>query len=172
MREIWKSIEGYEGLYEVSNLGRIKSLRYANSNSPNPRVLKTPSTKGGYPHLGLYKDGVPTTFNVHELVAKHFIPNPENYPTINHIDENKLNNRVDNLEWCTQMYNNNHGSRVENLSKKTYQYTLDGQFIKVWDSTQEAQRNGYISSCISQCCNGIRNTHKGYIWKYESEVNE
>jgi hypothetical protein len=167
MKEIWKAVDGYEGLYEVSNLGRVKSMRYANSNSSNPRVLKSPITKGGYPHVGLYKNKKPITRNVHCLVASAFIPNPNNYPTINHIDEDKTNNNVDNLEWCTQEENNNHGTRVEKISKKTYQYTMDNKLVKIWDSTQEAHRNGYLSSQISRCCNGIIKQHHGYIWRYE-----
>lgn len=114
MEEIWKDIEGYEGLYQISNLGRIKSLGNK-SNHKNEKIISISSKSfSGYWVIGLCKNGKRKGYIVHRLVAKAFIPNPNNYPQINHKDENKLNNWVDNLEWCTQSYN----AKYNNLSKK------------------------------------------------------
>jgi len=107
MKEIWKKINGYEEKYMVSNLGNIKSLRtnknYYLSNSKN------------YKRVSLYKNGKIKSYSVHRLVAEHFIPNPNNYPCVNHLDCNGNNNRVDNLEWCTYKKNNNY--KNHNLKK-------------------------------------------------------
>ena len=160
--EIWRVIEGYEGLYWVSNFGRIKSKN---------KILKL--TKRNYVEVGLIKNGVVKTFYVHRLVANAFIPNPNNYFYINHKDENKLNNHVDNLEWCTKSYNNNYGTRTQKTRKKVCQYDINNNFIKLWDGIRVASRGLNIpSQQISQCCNNTkyRKTAGGYIWKYESEV--
>lgn len=102
--EIWKDIKGYEGLYQISNLGNVKSLR-------KNVILKCSkcSREGNYYKAGLYKNGKTKTILVHKLVANAFIPNPNNLPCINHKDENKLNNKADNLEWCTYKQNNDYG---------------------------------------------------------------
>ena len=109
-------------------------------------------------------------FLIHRLVAEAFINNPDNLPCVNHKDENKHNNHVDNLEWCTNKYNLNYGSRNErirnSLSKKVYQYTLDGEFVREWESTNECGRNGYNQGKIASCCRGEIKTHKGYRWSY------
>lgn len=111
MIEIWKDITGYEGLYQVSNLGRVKSTQYFHGT--NERILKPISTHNGYFRVHLRKDGKLKTFKIHRLVAEAFIPNPDNLPQINHKDEDKTNNRVDNLEWCSARYNCNYGGRNE-----------------------------------------------------------
>ena len=115
MNEEWRDIEGYEGLYQVSNLGRVKSLNYNRTKSE--KILKT-AMRRGYLGVTLFKDGKPKTFMVHRLVAMMFINNPEKLPVVNHKDEDKLNNNADNLEWCTILYNNCYGTRLERVSDK------------------------------------------------------
>lgn len=126
---IWKQINGYEGLYEISNNGKVKSLsRYAkcvSHNKPITRLtsehLLTPTIslrgKQGYPCVTLSKNGVYKRFLIHRLVAQAFIPNPNNLPCVNHKDENPLNNNVENLEWCTYAYNNCYGTRNKRISE-------------------------------------------------------
>ena len=161
MNEIWKDIKGYEGLYQVSNLGRVKRF-YQNNN-----LIKKPSDdKDGYLIIGLWKEGKRKTFKVHRLVAEAFIKNTNNYPCINHKDEDPKNNLVDNLEWCTVEYNNNYGNRKKKTQKPILQYSKDGKFIKEWESISLAQRELNLSS-LSQCCQGKAKTRGGYIWRYK-----
>lgn len=158
--EFWKPIIGYEGLYEVSNLGRVKSLNYNNTNQEG--MLKPSYQSDGYLNITLCKFGKAKRYRIHRLVAEAFIPNPNNYPEVNHIDENKLNNCVENLEWCDRQYNQDYS-----LSKQVGQYDLNGNLIKVYKSTREAERQtGYLSGVISYCCIGKIRTAYGYIWKY------
>lgn len=119
MKEIWRDIKGYEGLYKVSNYGRIKSLERKDclGRSKKEKILKLSEDKDGYLLITLHKNKKVKTFKVHRLVAETFVPNPNNYPIINHKDENKINNHVSNLEWCTVKYNNNYGTRNERSSK-------------------------------------------------------
>ena len=105
--EEWKNVIGYEGLYEVSNIGNVRNVR-------RNTLLKLSKTNYGYIQVYLYKNGIRTGLKVHRLVAQAFIPNPDNLPQINHLDEDKTNNRVDNLEWCSHKYNVNYGHRTEN----------------------------------------------------------
>lgn len=154
MTEQWRSIKNYEGLYEVSNWGRVKNTRTG-------RVLKPMKNWKGYLNVILCKDGVHKTCKVHRLVAQAFLPNPNNHPQVNHINEDKTDNRVDNLEWCDGAYNVRYSQ-----TKTVYQYTLDGQLVRVWPSTQECARNGFYQNAISNCCNGKRKTHKGFRWSY------
>lgn len=189
MTEIWKDIEGYEGLYQVSNLGRIKSLeRYRKTRSGG--VTKIPEkeivpheTNKGYLRAGLYKEGERTGFSVHRLVAKAFIPNIENKDTVNHINGNKHDNRVDNLEWNTYNENNKHalssGLRGNPPSQKNNersipvaQYSKGMELIRIFPSMMEAERNGFSCCGISLCCKGVYKTHKGYIWKYAEGAAE
>ena len=114
MKEEWRYIKEYEGLYQVSSLGRVKSLNYRNSNKE--KILKLNLNKSGYLHICLSKNGKVKAFNVHRLVAQAFIPNPNNYPIINHKDEDKSNNCVNNLEWCTYGYNSNYGTCKHRIS--------------------------------------------------------
>jgi len=180
--EIWKDIEGYEGLYQVSNYGRIKSLareieyvarnqytEYIRKQKVEERIMKTGFDKDGYVQVGLSLNGKVKTKRVHFLVAKAFIPNPNNYNCLNHINEVKTDNRVENLEWCSIAYNNAYGSR----SKAVNQYDLDGNFIKQWKNAVEAtkalglKKSGNITSC---CKNRPHiNTVGGYVWRYTDE---
>lgn len=172
MQEIWKDVVGYEGLYQVSNLGSVRSLR-----SGKPKPLKQRPDADGYKTLDFCVYGVQQTFKVHRLVAEAFIPNFKNLPEINHKDENKANNRVDNLEWCTHEYNCEYGTVKERISKaKTngkgsrtvLQYTLDGSFVAEYPSTKEVERQlGFFATHIARCCRGVRPTAHGFVWKYK-----
>ena len=115
--EEWRDIKGYEGKYQVSNLGRVKSLKDSHGNY-REKILSNTPTKDGYLTVGLYKKGKSKPYKVHRLVAEAFIENTNNHPIINHKDENKQNNRVDNLEWCTYQYNNTYGTRTKRQSEK------------------------------------------------------
>ena len=173
--EEWRDVVGYEGLYEVSNIGRVKSL-IDNHGKPREKNLKQYLNHKGYLIVKLYKECDRKTCKVHRLVANAFIPNPSNLKCVNHKDENKTNNCVDNLEWCDNKYNINYGTciqrRVEKLinrqdqSKQVYQYDKDGNLIKIWESANECKRNGFKQSAVSACCLGKRKSHKGYIWSY------
>ena len=158
--EQWKDII-YEKDYQISNLGRIKSFKWGKE-----RILKQSQCMNGYYYVNLSKNGIVKNYFVHRLVAEAFLDNPNNLPCVNHKDEDKSNNIVSNLEWCDRKYNQNYGTRTEKCSKKVYQYTLDGQFVKEWKSTAECGRNGFNQSHVAACCRGELKTHKGYIWKY------
>lgn len=155
MDEVWKSIKDYDGLYEVSNLGRVRNCRTG-------RVLKPNKINNGYLQVGLYKDNVVKTYYVHRLVAEAFILNPNNKPQVNHKDKNPTNNRVENLEWCDCPYNINYS-----LAKTVYMYTQDDKLCGMWPSTAECGRNGFHQGHIGDCCNGNLKTHKGFKWSYE-----
>ena len=177
MVEIWKDIKGYEKLYQGSNLGRIRSMRYGKS-----RILRQHKVKG-YLNVGLYKDGIAKTLLVHRLVWEAFNGEiPEEYE-INHINEDKSDNRLENLNLMTPKENINWGTgnyrrscklkgKKRNdvsiyLSKPVLQYTLTGEFVREYSSLSECCKiNGYRScSHISECCKGKRKTYKGYIWR-------
>lgn len=179
--EVWRPVIGYEGFYDVSNLGNVRSVdrfiyqinRWGGLTKRllKGRIIKQATINGGYKVVGLSKNGETKQKFVHILAAKAFIPNPNNYPIINHKDENPSNNNLDNLEWCTVQYNTTYGTGIERMvektSKKVYQYTLEGELVNIYSSTQECARNGYHQGNISMCCNGKRPTHKGYRWSYE-----
>ena len=116
MNEEWRDIRGYEGRYQISSFGRVKSLK-DNKGNYREKILDLKPNKRGYIRVTLYREGKSKSFQVHRLVAIHFIPNPNNYSQVNHKDENKQNNKVDNLEWCTQKYNLNYGTRNQRISK-------------------------------------------------------
>jgi hypothetical protein len=168
-KEIWYPIEGYEGLYEVSNFGRIKSL--GNNKTRKMKILKTVEGRDGYLLVNLSKNGKVKSFQVHRLVAEAFIPNWFDNQEVNHIDEDKKNNHIDNLEWCEHKYNCNYGTRIKRISEKLFksilQYTKSGVFVREWASIIEADRNGFNKGNVTSCCRGERKTHKGYIWKYK-----
>lgn len=168
--EEWAQIKGYEGVYEVSNLGRVASIR-----GGKRKILK-PSKPTGYFQVVLSKNNSKRTYRVHRLVAEAFIPNPENLPVINHIDEVKTNNFVENLEWCTVKYNTNYGTglsrSVDGRSKEVVAYDQSGNIIHRFKSIKEAGRNGFSSGHISSCCRGRRKSHRGLHWKYAETLEE
>lgn len=170
--EIWKDIVGWEGLYQVSSYGRVKSFR-----KKEPHVLSSCIGKHGY-NVVLLHDGKGKRKNerVHRLVAQAFIPNTNNYPYINHKDENKTNNCVNNLEWCTAEYNSNYGtckSRIGNSnSRPILKYDLEGNFIREYKSMSEAERiEGINHASICICCNGRVSYQGSSIWIYKGDEN-
>lgn len=191
--EEWKPVVGYEGLYEVSDWGNVRSLdrvvkclnsgKYPCNRCVKGKIIKPFLTIWGYIQVYLYKSGTKKGNNhtIHRLVAEAFIPNPNNLPEVNHIDEDKTNNNVENLEWCDRKYNKNYGTRTKkvaekltnrkDLSKQVYQYTLDGELINIWPSTKEIERKlGYDNGNIGKCCNNKYKQAYGYKWNY-NEIN-
>lgn len=163
--EIWKPIEGYEGLYEVSNLGRIKSL---SGKHRREMILKLRDNGYGYLTIGLSKNNKNKRFKVHRIVAKTFLINNNNYEQVNHMDGDKHNNNVNNLEWCDRSYNMKHAYRNNLLkTRKVIQLDKNGNRLKVWDSIVEASKSTRTyRSNIAKCCKGERNTAGGYKWNY------
>ena len=157
-----KDIKNYEGLYAVTSCGRVWSYKYK-------KFLKPRDNGKGYLFVGLFKDGVHKQYYIHRLVAEAYIPNPENYPMINHKDENKANNCLQNLEWCNASYNTNYGTRNEKVSNKLkipiLQYDLNGNFIREWPSATDVGRE--VKAHICHCLKGKLHTAYGYIWKYK-----
>lgn len=182
MEEIWKDIDGYEGFYKVSNVGRVKSLdRLVNGNHitcdfqyVKGKLLKLQRDKCGYWRVNLRKNGVNKMFLVHRLVAKAFIPNPNNFPYINHKDENPSNSNVNNLEWCTGQYNVLYGSCQSKITlskiRKVIQFDMNMNEIHRWNSLKDAA--AFINRAqqnISRCCRGKCKSCGGFIWRYEDE---
>ena len=160
--EVWRDITGYEGLYQVSDQGRVKSFKWNKE-----RFLKPSMDKDGYLLVTLCAGGKRKTLKVHRLVCGAFHENPDNKPQVNHINEDKTDNRACNLEWCTCKQNVNHGSRNERVSKPVGQYSLDGKLIKLWPSTMEVGRQtGFSQGNISLVANGKYKQAYGFIWKY------
>lgn len=180
-KEVWKDIPNYEGIYQISNYGRVKSLErtikhktaYGGLYHIKGKILKPKIEKDGYFRIGLKKDRVKKFYRLNRLVAQTFIANPNNYPIVNHKDENKQNNSMDNLEWCTQKYNINYGNGINKgklkRSVKVNQYDLNNKYIKTWDSINEAVRYYNGNTNICQCCKGKRKKCCGYRWKYANE---
>lgn len=162
--EVWQDIPQYEGRYQASTLGRIKSLNY--NNTGKEKILKQSGKR--YPMVNLQPPK-----EVHSLVAKTWLPSRGLDQTdVNHKDENKHNNRVENLEWCTKAYNHDYGThnqRVgEALSKPVLQFDKSGNFIAEYPSTAEAERQtGIAHQSISSCCNGKRKSAGGFVWEYK-----
>lgn len=184
-KEIWKSIAGHYGRYEVSNFGRVKSIerkqadRIGRVQTINEHILKPQKFKGGYMLVHLSTGKSMKWELVHRLVAEAFVPNPEKLPQVNHKDENKENNTAENLEWVTTKDNANYGTRNERISKsktnnpknskQVIQLDSYGREIAKFPSTQEAMRKtGVFSTSISACCNGHpkHRTAGGYTWRY------
>lgn len=185
MQEIWKDIEGYEGLYQVSNLGNVKSLSFGARNIRKSNVakfLKQSPTNCGYYKVELYNNGERKMMYVHRLVALAFIPNPEQKSQVNHIDGDKSNNVASNLEWVSSRENLKHATdtglrtptpmagkrgRLNKNSKPILQYDLSGTFIARWDSIADAGRYFGNASQISLCLTGRHKTAYGFKWEYE-----
>ena len=162
MKEIWKSVVGFEGLYEVSDQGRVRSLVKRN-NRWKPGVLSPSKTHDGYLRVCLYKDGHGKTFKVHRLVACAFLPNPLNLPEVNHINEDKTNNSVENIEWCDRKYNVDYSQ-----SKAVHQIDLTtGKVLATFKSISEAERQtGIYQSNICFVCSGRHKSAGGYYWRF------
>lgn len=166
--EVWKPVNGYEGIYEVSNKGRIRTLR--------TNKIVTPKFTKRYCFAKLYKEGKSKQKYIHRLVAEAFIPNPQNLPQVNHKDENPKNNSVDNLEWCTGKYNVNYGTgkqralngRFDKIKRcKTVQKDLSGNIVAVYDSIKDAaEKTGFFPQNIQACCAGKRKRCHGYSFEY------
>ena len=172
---IEKGVEyDYRGLYAVSNLGNVKSLNY--NRTGKEKILKPIKIKKGYLFVNLCKNGEEKMFYVHRLVAFMFISNddPLNKKDVNHIDENKENNNVENLEWCTKEYNINHGTRTKRVaktkSKKVIGYSLTSTKVIILQSATQAEKIGIDHSHICKCCNGKQKSHKGYKWYYLDDI--
>lgn len=174
MEEIWKDVPGYEGLYRVSNMGRVKRV------ASDRILLYDCSDKRGYLRVTLCKYGKTKRHLVHRLVAFAFIPNPYGYRCVNHLDENPLNNCVENLEWCSHKINNNYGGHNKKISESLFkskklkrsavkQYTLQGEFIRMYKSMLEATVvcGGKSCSNIKRCCDNKYKQAYGYIWRYD-----
>lgn len=168
--EEWKDIEGFEGLYMVSNFGRIRSLK----TKKNKGGLKSPCLnrkRGNRYYIQLVKDKKIYHFSVHRLVAMAFVEGYQPGLEVNHKDENPQNNHADNLEWCTSKYNANYGTRNDRVTKKNskpiVQMTIEGVPIATYPSVNEAARQtGYNLSALNNCCRGIKETAYGYMWRY------
>ena len=170
MSECWVDVVGYEGLYKVNPNGDVLSMRTG-------KLMVAVEDKYGYLNVCLTKDKKSLSKKVHRLVANAFILNPENKEQVNHLDENKLNNRVDNLEWVSAKENLNYGTRNERVSiskrntncKKVLQLDLDGNLIKEWESFCEINRQkGYDTGLLVKVCKGVKQTAYGYRWSYST----
>lgn len=177
MKEIWKDIKDYEKRYQVSNLGRFRSLLKWDLNNrkykPNIQIIKTRKDKDGYNIIDLHKNNKSKTFKAHRLVAETFIANPNNYPQINHKNEVKDDNRVENLEWCSNKYNARYGTKIQRTAEKhkksVLMFDLEENFIKEYNSLTEASiDNNCLITNISSCCRGKQKTSYGYIWKFKN----
>ena len=185
MQEIWKDIffidngiiYDYRGFYQVSNLGRVKSLWYGQE-----KILNPAQNKNGYLQVYLCKNKQKQHFRLHKLIANVFLENPENKPQINHINGKKNDNRAENLEWVTSSENNKHAfnlglkkartGKENSCSKKVLQYDMRGRLIKEWESMMDIQRELKIrNSLISACCKGLYKQTHNYIWKYKDTIN-
>lgn len=178
--EEWKDIATYEGRYQISNIGRIKCIgryRIGNSISTKKRFYKEKilicgESIHGYYLANLHKDSKVEVFGVHRLVALHFIPNPLYKKEVNHKNGNKLDNRVENLEFVTPSENSQHAydtglKTMDKFKKKVLMLSLDNKPLKKFDSQTEASRiTGVVRTNIGKCCRGTRNTAGGYKWKF------
>ena len=168
MEEVWKDVKGYEGLYQVSNLGRVKR-------ATTGKVLKACKITGGYLGVTLYKNSIVSSTKIHRLVAQAFIPNNENKPQVNHIDEDKTNNVVSNLEWVTAKENSNHGTRNERIGKvisKSKSIPIiainikTGEFQEFYGSRECARQLGLHQSTITRVLQGRYKQTGGYTFEY------
>lgn len=189
MEEIWKDIDGYEGLYQISNLGNVKSLNYCGRGYAKNLTPKCNNSGRLWVELAHNKNRKPML--IHRLVAMAFIPNPNNYPQINHMDENPKNNRVDNLEWCTCSYNiqysaKRHPGRKRRSAPRTkpiarrsgvpykhkqevFQFSKAGEKIRSYPNLLAVcAENNWPQSHLLECCTGKRKTAYGYIWRFAS----
>ncbi len=155
-----KDIKGYEGLYAITADGQVWSYRSQRYLTPSPNA-------NGYLRVNLYKDKKPKNKFIHRLVAAAYIPNPNNLPEINHISEDKTDNKVENLEWCDRIYNLNYGTRKEKAAKSHYKAVYCVELNTTFESQKAAaETNGIAATNIAACCKGKRQTAGGYHWRY------
>ena len=173
MTEIWLPIEGYENLYEVSNLGRVRSLEHTviKKNGVKLKVpgkiLKPGTNKNGYLKVVLSKNGIHRNYYLHRIVSTAFIPNYDKKPCVNHLDEDKTNNTADNLEWCTAKENTNYGTRNKRSSEKRSKPVLCVELNRIFPSLNEAARQLRLSvGNISYVLTGRSKTAGGYHFEY------
>lgn len=167
MKEIWKDIDGYEGLYQVSNLGRVKSLP-RNGTVKTEKIMRLTRTPKGYLNVCLTKSKHQNPQRVHRLVAKAFIPNPYALPQVNHKDEDKTNNKVSNLEWCDNRYNCTYNGREKKVATKLCRKVRCIETGIVYDSILQASADtGIVKSNIIHVCQGKYKQIKGFHFKYE-----
>lgn len=166
--EEWKDVTNYENLYMVSSYGRIKSLT-------SKRILSF-SINRGYAYVKLSKHGVMKSLKVHRLVAISFIPNPNNLPDVNHIDENKLNNNLSNIEWCSKQYNSKYGTRnvrtriaMRKNGRAILRYSTNGEFIKKYQCTKDIEYDGFDRRAVYRVCKGITRQYNNSVWRFENE---
>lgn len=187
MKEIWKDVKGYEGIYQVSNLGSVVSLnRYDKYGRLKiGKIISTKINNRGYVQVHLHKNGKTQMALLHRLVAEVFIDNSKQLSQVNHKDENKQNNCVDNLEWCTNIYNRRYGNGinkmssnrnykniVENKNKKILQFDLNKRFIRTWKYATEIKKELNINdTSVCLCCNGKQKTAGGFIWEYDTNCS-
>lgn len=181
MKEEWRDIVGYEGLYQVSNLGRVRSLKRTTKRfngfkvcefKDGNKILKLTRNNKGYLTVGLCKEGKEKKYKVHRLVAETFIPNPNKLPEVNHKNEfEKENNNIDNLEWCATKYNSNYGTRGKRIASKLGKKIRCLETGITYNSIKEAARKTGIAYCgIAYCCQGKYKQIKGTHWNYEDTV--
>ena len=179
--EEWKPIKGFEGLYEVSNMGRVLSLERMSTHGnmaggisyiPVPRKLIYRNiTQGGYYHIVLHKNSKRYEYSLHRIVALHFCDGYKRGLVVNHKNEIKTDNRASNLEWCTEQYNHSYGTARERTAKANWkgvaQYDSNGKLIATYNSGKEAsEKTGFSRACISDWCRGAHPCKAGYIWKF------
>lgn len=177
--EIWKDIQGYEGLYQVSNLGNVRSLNWRNLGYAKNLYLKKQNK--GYLQVELAKNGIKKMFTVHRIVATHFVDGYAEGLVVNHINEDKKDNRAENLEWCTFSQNVHHSMNMHRNESNRYhqkgipykrtekidQFTANGEFVRTWESAIAIKSElGYSQWSITECCKGNRRTAYGYKWQF------
>lgn len=166
--EEWYDVLGYEGLYEITETGKVRNCKTGTKLSGN-------INSHGYVVVSLTKNGKKKDCKLHRLLAMTFIPNPYDYDCVNHKDGNKLNNSIDNLEWCTKGYNNRHAREVLQVStspKPVYQSTMTGEFVALWATIGQAAKYAGVSTpCIVDCCEGRANSAGGYCWDYAGQIS-
>lgn len=186
--EVWKDIKGYEGLYQISDYGRVKSLERVQSRRTRwgsivnvlieSKILATAHNNKGYCTVSLCRNNTHKTTLTHRLVAIHFLENNNDYPEVDHNDENKNNNRVTNLVWCDRLYNNTRGVQSKEGRRKSSkfrmkpvsQFSLDGMLLNSFDGIRLAEeKTGVSNQNICKCCQHKASTAGGYIWRYKNE---
>ena len=182
--EEWRDIKGYKGLYQISNTGNVKSLDYNHTGKEG--IMKAQDNGDGYLYVNLWKEGKMKSCTIHRLVAIAFLPNPNNLPEVNHISEDKSDNRVENLEWCTRLYNNTYNDRAKKAGKKQRNdpnkskavvgiHKINGLILEFPSAMEASRQTGIDQGNITRCCKGKLKSAGGYYWMYsdsEEVANE